>query len=124
MQGFCNGYYPERKDEKDHLYTINFNNEYIKVGRSFDIKSRIRGSKGLLKMSGMSLDQIVVLRILSSTHQKVYDEEQRIHKELTERGFYHEKSTWTVETFDTDAEDVIYKLLEGSNLVDENVPLY
>lgn len=118
------GYYPERKDEKDYLYVINFNNEYIKVGRSFDIKSRIRSSKGLLKMSGMSLDQIVILRVLSSTHKKVYDTEQWLHKELTERGFYHEKSTWTVETFDTDAEDTIYKLLEGSDLVDENIPLY
>lgn len=39
------GYYPERKDEKDYLYVLNFNDKFIKVGRSFDVDERIKNLK-------------------------------------------------------------------------------
>lgn len=121
--GNYNGYYPERKDDTDFLYIINFNNEYIKVGRAFDIDKRIHNSgKGLLKLSGMSLDQLALLKVFTSTHQEVYDCEQWVHEELTDRGFYHEDSTWTIETFDVDSEQIIYKLLESSDLVETKSP--
>lgn len=120
--GNGNGYYPERRDEIDFLYVINFNNEYIKVGRSFDVLERIKGSKGLLKCSGMTLDQLTILKVFTATHQEIYDTEQWIHGELTERGFYHNESDWTIETFDTDSERLIYKLLSESDLVETDIP--
>lgn len=39
------GYYPERKDETDFLYILNFNDKFIKVGRSFDVDERIKSLK-------------------------------------------------------------------------------
>lgn len=121
-RGYTNGYFPERKDEIDFLYVINFNNQYIKVGRSFDISERMKGNKGLLSCSGMSLDQLTILKFFTATHQEVYDTEQWIHKELSNRGFYHEESDWTIETFDIDSEQLIYKLLEESDLVVTDIP--
>lgn len=41
--GNGNGYYPERKDEVDYLYILNFDDKFIKVGRSFDVDKRING---------------------------------------------------------------------------------
>lgn len=112
------GYFPERKDETDFLYVINFDNQYVKVGRAFDIHERMKGSRGLLKLSNMSPDQLTILKVFTATHQEVYDIEQWIHEELTQRGFYHEDSTWTIETFDTDSELLIYRLLEESYLME------
>ena len=31
------GYYPERRDEVDYLYVLDFDGKFIKVGRSFDV---------------------------------------------------------------------------------------
>lgn len=111
------GFYPYRKDEQDNLYLIHFKPQgCIKVGRAFDVEARFKGSRGLLKISGCSRDEIEILQILSGTHQQVYDTEQWIHEELTERGFYHEESTWTVETFDSDCLPLLYKLVDQSGL--------
>lgn len=116
--GNGNGYYPERKDETDYIYVINFNNEYIKVGRAFNIYNRLHhGSTGLLKQSGMSIDQLKILKVLTSNHKHVFDIEQAVHHELKNKGFYHKESTWTKETFVTDSEQLIYKLLEESDLM-------
>ena len=48
--GNGNGYYPERKDEQDFLYVLNFNNQFIKVGRSFDVDERMKGLRTLSKI--------------------------------------------------------------------------
>lgn len=120
--GNGNGYFPERKDEIDFLYVINFNNEYIKVGRAFDIPERMKGSTGLLKCSGMILDQLKILKVFTATHKEVYNTEQWCHRELTKRGFYHEESDWTIETFDIDSERLIYRFLEESDLVETKSP--
>lgn len=111
------GYYPLRKEEVDHLYIIHFKKgDYIKVGRSFDVNQR---TKRLLKLSNHKRNEIEVLAVYTGIHQKVYDTEQWIHEELTERGFYHNESDWSVETFDPDCKDLIFYLLNNSNLVKE-----
>lgn len=111
LDGIVFGYYKKRIHEKDFLYILNFNNEYIKVGRSFNVEKRI------VELKGQSLcENIIVLGLLTSTHQNVYDTEQWLHKELTTRGFYHHESAWTVETFTMDSEETIYRLLKDTKL--------
>lgn len=112
--GIGYGYYHTRKEDQDNLYIIYFKKgNYIKVGRSFDVKQRL---KGLRKASNHKPKEIEILSVYTGKHKEVYDTEQWIHEELTERGFYHEDSEWTVETFDTDCKDVLFKLLEESGL--------
>ena len=116
-EGVFYGYYLLRKDETDYLYIIHFKKGgYIKVGRSFDVEQRLKGNGGLLKASNHKRNEIEILSIYTGKHQDVYDTEQWLHEELTERGFYHEMSTWTVETFDADCKDVLFRLLSESGL--------
>ena len=118
--GVFYGYYPHRKMEQDNLYVIRFkNDETIKVGRAFGVDSRIHNSgSGLLKTSKHQLSDIEILYVMKGTHQEVYNTEQWVHKELTERGFHASWIPWTTECFTEDSEDMIYRLLDESGLVD------
>ena len=102
------GYYPERKDEKDYLYVLNFNDKFIKVGRSFDVDERI---KNLKKPSESGIKKIYKLRIFTATHQEIYDYEQELHNELRERNFQHYVD-WSTECFENDSLFVLNKLLD------------
>ncbi len=106
------GYYPERKDEKDFLYVLNFNDRFLKVGRSFDIDERI---KNLRTGSKVPIKNIHKLKIFTATHQEIYDTEQEIHKELRERGFQYYLD-WTNECFDNECIGILNKLLDIYNL--------
>lgn len=110
--GNGNGYYPERKDEQDFLYVLDFDNKFIKVGRSFDVERRL-GKNELQKDSGIS--NIIKLRIFTATHKKIYDTEQEIHKQLRERGFQYYLE-WTNECFKNDGLLILNKLLDNCNL--------
>lgn len=105
------GYYKDRSGEVDSLYILNFNNKYLKVGRSFDIGRRI---KQLKKES--NTNKITTVKIYTGTHEKVYKEEQFLHEELRERGFEHFESQWSTETFTLDSLPLIKKLLEETSL--------
>ena len=110
--GNGNGYYHKRKDEKDFLYVLNFNNKYIKVGRSFDIDKRM---KKLKIQSKVPIKKIYKLRIFTATHQEIYDTEQAILAELKESGFqYHVK--WSKECFENDCLLILNKLLDNCGL--------
>lgn len=112
------GYYPSRVSEEDNLYIIKFTKGgYIKVGRSFCVKTRI---PSLLRSSGHIKSEIEVLLVKTGTHQQVYDTEQWLHTQLTSRGFYHKESTWTVETFTLQCESVLMDLLTITNLKSKN----
>lgn len=113
-RGRMYGYYPCKVHVKDYLYVLNFGNFCIKVGRSFNINNRINS---LSNLSGIGKDSINILKVYTDSHQKVYRTEQRLHKELT-KGGYHLPQEWTTETFSIDSEDLIYKLLEESELVE------
>lgn len=56
------GYYPERSDEIDYLYILNFNDKFIKVGRSFDVNERIKGLK-----HQSSIKKIYPIRVFTAT---------------------------------------------------------
>jgi len=106
------GYYPERKDEQDYLYILNFNNKFIKVGRSFDVDERI---KRLRTLSKVPKTKIHKLRIFTATHQDVYDLEQELHNELRERNFQHYVD-WSTECFENDSTFILNKLLNSCGL--------
>ncbi len=104
-----NGYFPERKDETDFLYVLNFNDKFIKVGRSFDVNERIKDLR-IPSMSGIR--NIKKLRIFTATHQEIYDYEQELHKELRERNFQYPVS-WSTECFENDSLYILNKLLDN-----------
>lgn len=114
------GYYPKRAQEQDFLYIINFDNKYIKVGRSFDIKERFKGNKGLIKCSKLTREKIKILKVFTSNHQRIYDTEQWLHEELRERGFEYneEDGLWSIELFDMDSLTVLDYLLKDTDLED------
>lgn len=117
--GNGNGYYPERKDETDFLYILDFDGKFIKVGRSFDVDTRIKD--GLIYESGFrDISKIHKLRIFTSTHQEIYDFEQDLHSELRERNFQHYVG-WSNECFDNDCYYVLNKLLDKCGLEEVSI---
>lgn len=111
-KGWGNGYMPNKVEEDDYLYVIKFKGEYLKCGRALIIENRIiHSGNGLLKESGCTRDQLEILHVYTGTHQEVYDTEQFVIDELTERGFYYK--TWTRETFSLDSEKLMVNLIEN-----------
>ena len=106
------GYYPERKDETDFLYILNFDNKFIKVGRSFDVDERL---KGLRDESKVPKNKIHKLRIFTAIHQEIYDFEQEIHTELRDRNFQHYVD-WSTECFENDSLYILNKMLDECGL--------
>lgn len=111
-EGNGNGYFPERKDEQDFLYVLDFDNKFIKVGRSFDIDKRI---KGLRTKSKVPIKKIHKLRIFTATHQEIYDLEQTTIEELRERGFQH-KLHWSSECFENNCLFMLNRMLDNCGL--------
>ena len=119
--GNGNGYYPERKDETDFLYILDFNGKFVKVGRSFDVDERVKSLRTLSKISKKNIHK---LRIFTATHQEIYDYEQELHNELRERNFQHYVD-WSTECFENDCQFILNKLLDSCDLeelklLDEN----
>jgi hypothetical protein len=89
------GYYLERVEEQDHLYIMNFNDEYIKVGRSFDVQHRLTQLKN---ESGVF--NISIIGVYAARHKEIYSLEQSIHEDLRRNGFGYTPVTWkSTETF-------------------------
>ena len=114
VSGFY-GYYPDRAEEQDYLYIIKFGNNYLKVGRSFNILQRFNH---LTWQSGISQEDIEILQLYTSNHQVVYDTEQWLHEELRERGFEYneEDGLWSIELFSLDCISVLEYLLNHTTL--------
>ena len=102
------GYYPERKDEQEYLYILDFDGKFLKVGRSFDVDERI---KGLRTESKVPIKRIHKLRIFTATHQEIYNLEQELHDELRERNFQHYVK-WSKECFNNDCLFILNKFLD------------
>ena len=119
--GIGYGYYPDRVDEKDYLYIMNFNNKYIKVGRAFNIEKRLNKTKsGLIDLSEIPREDIKILQVLTSNHQTVYNSEQWLHTQLRGQGFEYNgpDGLWSIELFDMDSLPVLDYLLKGTELVE------
>lgn len=106
------GWYPARADEIDYLYVINFNDSYIKIGRSFDVERRWGQ---LEKISGCN--DLKLMSLYSANHKEIYSLEQELHTELIERGFQFKHKTWkSWELFTVDCEYILNKLLGMSGV--------
>lgn len=115
--GNFNGYFPERSEEKDHLYFYNFSEKYVKVGRAFNLEARIKNkTNGLLCSSGISEDQLDLKCLYTSDHKEVYRTEQNIHQVLRDMGFSYKEETWSTELFQLGCEGVVEDLLNKSSL--------
>ena len=101
------GYYPERKDEQDFLYVLDFDGKFLKVGRSFIVDKRIGE---LQRKSG--IQEIIKLRIFTATHQEIYDLEQELHSELRERNLQHYVD-WSTECFENGCAFILNRLLDS-----------
>ena len=108
LKGHSNGYYPERKGEQDYLYTLSFDNQFIKVGRSFNVDNRI---DDLGKPSVSGINNIIKLRIFTATHQEIYDYEQELHYKLRCSGFQHGVD-WSTECFKMEAIPLLSRMLD------------
>lgn len=105
--GNCNGYYPERADEKDYLYIMDIVRIATKVGRSFDVSSRAGNIKREIGLP----HKPEILQAYTATHQVIYDTEQTLHAELRERGFQY-YCDWTNECFTKDCWFILQEILE------------
>ena len=111
------GYQPESKDEPEFPYVLNFNNKFIKVGRSFDVDERIRSLK---RPSESGIKNIHKLRIFTATHQEIDDYEQELHNELRNRTFQHYVD-WSTECFENDSLYILNKMLDECGLEEVNL---
>lgn len=76
-----NGFYQNRLQDKDYLYIMKFKNDFIKIGRTFNLESRMEGTTGIIKSSGYSMENINIVAVFHGTHAKIYEAEQRLlHK--------------------------------------------
>lgn len=105
--GNANGYYEKRKDDQDFLYVLDFNGEFVKVGRGFDLNVRIDG----LQWSSW-IDNINVLRVFTATHKEVYNFEQNMLSNLRQKGFQY-STDWSYECFCNESLGTIREILDS-----------
>ena len=108
---FMYGYYTDKAQEEDYLYIVNFNNEYIKVGRTFKIKQRIKQLKKQSKCKNVK-----VVRLYSATHKDIFEIEQETHRKLNDLNMNHKDSIWSTETFNIESLSIVLEILEAYNL--------
>lgn len=100
------GYYPKRKDEQDFLYVLRID-DYIKVGRSFKVETRIGEHKNLFKS-----DNITLLYTHTSNHKEIFDMEQYLLKYLKSMGYLVKNSPSPRETFRVDCEELLFSKIK------------
>lgn len=115
VEGGWFGWYPSRGEEEDTLYVIIFNDEYVKVGRTFGVEKRLRE---LAQESGLPKSSLVILAMYKGSHSLVYKTEQYIHKKLKTFGWKHDQPWWTKEAFSLESLPVLKKLLLSCDLIE------
>lgn len=103
------GYLQHRIDEMDNLYILNFDNQYIKIGRTFNIDQRI---KGLRTVSGVK--NISVIKIVNGLHHHIYALEQSLLQFLRSYYLTHDVG-YTTEAFINESVDYINYFIEGTS---------
>ncbi len=114
------GYSEKLKDNLDQLYIINFNDEFIKIGRSFDTRKRITS---LVHTSKYKREFLKILHVFEGTHEVVFNKEQEILDYLDNVGeLYY--TDFTKETFNIGAlNGVVENLYSADNLKPIDIPL-
>ena len=85
---------------------MNFNNEFIKVGRSFDIERRI----GELQ-NASGVNNILKIQVYTATHKEIYDYEQEVLSKLRIGGFQRQ-CEWTKESFINECSNLLWTILD------------
>lgn len=104
------GYYENRSEEEDFLYVLNFNNRYIKVGRSFNVERRIRQ---LASEAKIPKSKVEVLKLYSGKHKDIYDLEQTTLEVFRQKGFECFDVSWSDELMITDCYDELMEYLDS-----------
>jgi len=106
QNGF-HGFYVNRENDNDFLYIMNFDNKFIKVGRSFDVNHRVTQLK-----SDSGIGNVKILKIINGIHKDIFNLEQNLHDELISSGFW-KPTDWSTETFSLDCIGLLEHLLRG-----------
>ena len=104
--GYGYGWIPSDSERKDYLYILDFDDKFIKIGRSFNVNQRVTQLK---RKSGCV--NIYKIYCLESSHKLIYDIEQKIIKKLNKRGDMY-TTNWSKETFKKESLDFIYSMIQ------------
>jgi hypothetical protein len=110
-QGSGNGYYEHRKEEKDYLYVIICDNNFLKIGRSFDLERRFNEFR-----NRNGVKEIQLLNTFTAKHLDVYKTEQSVHNYLEHMGNRLWNIDWTTESFTLDSYESSIQYLNNTFL--------
>lgn len=110
------GYVQNKKYNKDVLYLLLFDKEYLKIGRTFNLKQRMYNLK---KLSGSK--EVNVLLYLQATHEVVYCIETLLHIMFHKKNLQYTKQKWSTELYDINYLDIIMKTMISFDL--DNIKL-
>lgn len=105
------GFYKDRTMNADILYILDFNGEFIKVGRSFDMRIRLNALR-----SSSGYTNINVIHLYYGSHKDVYAVEQSLIEFLRMYHLTHE-SSFTKESFVNAAMDYIRYFMQSQSLL-------
>lgn len=113
------GFYPHRAWEADYLYVVDFEGEYLKVGRSFDVNRRLADLKRV-----SSCKKVTLSCVLTSNHKTIFELEQSLHVELSGLGLQYYPSSWnSQECFDVNCLFEVKRLLRQKMKFNEDLKL-
>ena len=110
-----NGYYEGRVLENDTLYIVKFPSGYIKVGRSFRIKQRMK------ELRRLSKETPEVIGLYTGIHAEVYKFEQDLHKYLKSKMFNENTPDWSTELFSINALEIVIQYIESKSTLTKKV---
>ena len=105
------GLYEDRKMHSDTLYILDFNGEFIKVGRSFNMSTRINALK-----SASGFSNINIINLYYGLHKDVYAVEQSLIEFLRLYCLAYE-SPFTKESFVKESIDYIKYFMDSQSLL-------
>lgn len=109
------GWFPKRAEESDNLYLLNFDNKYIKIGRTFNFKQRYSKLKSVSKC-----ENLTVLRLFKATHSVVFKLEQEILTECRINGLKYNPTTWKCgETLKSEALLLVLSRLDDNKEIED-----
>lgn len=106
----ANGFYDKKSRHVDYLYILNFDNNFIKVGRTFNLDRRL---DELRYKSGVS--NITILALYTMKHIDIYSAEQDVLEYLRQKG-YQKQLSWTNECFNFESLEEAVDKVETFNL--------
>lgn len=109
------GLYLDRLEDQDFLYVLSFNGgEFIKVGRTFDLKYRISKLESKQEFGNKN---IKLLQLFTGKHHEIWKFEQELHDKLKASDFQFFHDNWnSIELFKYESLPMLNKLLDVCSL--------